>query len=205
MLEIDAAKADGRWAAAYESQKAAVSLSERIRKHGSDIGIRTDYTLPPIREDLDPTIYLSGTSGAQRPVWMTKIQEITHSYGVDIDDSYRDDWDSVVAADEELMHKLGNAVHLIAITNETDSFGALAELGPRLMYGDLAGQSLGVYIETPTSGSSSASRTRLLARAHLDRLREDFPNLPVFVADDLQQLAIFGLSEHYRQKQRMHR
>ncbi|MGV9001615.1 MAG: hypothetical protein ACOH18_01515 [Candidatus Saccharimonadaceae bacterium] len=182
---------------------AAIGLKERIRQRASGVDIKTEYTLPPIRTDLDPTIYLSGTSGEKKPAWMGKIQATAKRFGVSVDDSYRPDWDAA-AADEELMHKLGNAVHLIAITSETESFGALSEIGPRVMYGDLAGQSIGVYIEDHGSAPNSpTNRTRTLAKAHLNRLHEDFPNLPVFVAGSLDELAIFGLSEYYRQLQRL--
>lgn len=185
------------------SHKAGMRLTERIRRAKSGVEIKTEYNLPPFRNDLDPTIYLSGTSGEQKPAWMAKVLGITKKYGVSVDDSYRVKWDSA-AADEELMHKLGNAVHLVAVTSETESFGALSELGPRLMYADLAGQSIGVYIEDHDSEPNTpTNRTRTLARAHLSRLREDFPNLPVFIADNLEQLAIFGLSEHFKQRQRL--
>lgn len=185
------------------SHRAAIGLKERIRQRSGGVAMRTEYTLPPIRTDLDPAIYLSGSSGETKPAWMTKIASTAKKFGVTVDDSYRTDWDSA-AADEELMHKLGNAVHLVAITSETESFGALSEIGPRVMYADLAGQSIGVYIEEHDSAPNSpTNRTRTLARAHLNRLREDFPNLRVFIAGSLDELAIFGLSEHFKQRQRL--
>lgn len=187
------------------AQRAAISLKDKVRQRAGGVIMRTEYTLPAMRTDLDPTIYLSGTSGPKKPAWMTRVGAIAKKYGVSVDDSYRPDWaTSATAADEELMRKLGNAVHLIAITEETESFGALGELGPRIMYGDLASQSIGVYIEDHKSAPNSATnRTRTLARAHLTRLREDFPNLRVFVAGSLEELAIFGLSEHFKQRQRL--
>lgn len=185
------------------SHQVGVSLQEKLRRQNSGVVFKTECTLPPQRDDLDPTIYLSGTSGPRKPKWMTKVQQAAKKYNTLVDDSYRPDWNSM-DADAELMHKLGNAVHLIAITEETESLGALAELGPRLMYADLAGQSIGVYIEQHKSApNSNTNRTRTLAKAHLARLREDFPSLPVFVADNLEQLVVFGLSEHFKQKQRL--
>ena len=187
------------------SHRAAIALKEKIRQRSSGVAVRTEYTLPPIRTDLNPTVYLSGTSGKRKPAWMTRVAATAKKFGVSVDDSYRTDWDIISAADEELMRKLGNAVHLVAITGETESFGALAEIGPRVMYADLAGQSIGVYIEDHASAPDSpTNRARTLARAHMRRLREDFPNLPVFIAGSLDELAIFGLSEHFKQRQRLH-
>lgn len=187
------------------SHAAGFALSERVQREKSGLKVRAEVDLPPQRSDLNPAIYLSGTSGQTRPRWMKKVRDgiRRNEPGLAVEDSYQANWDQY-AQDEELAHKLTDAVHLVAITKETESFGALAELGPRILQADLSGQSIGVYIEDHKSKPTSPSnRTRALAREHLHRLVEDFPNIPVFVAESLDQLAIFGLSEYYKQKQRL--
>jgi hypothetical protein len=73
-----------------------------------------------------------------------------------------------------------------------------------MMHAHLSGQSVGVYIEPhPSAQNSSANRTRILVKEHLSRLREDFPNLPIFVAQTLDELAMFGLVEFFKQRQRL--
>lgn len=183
------------------ANRAAISLVNRKQHQHSGAEISEVSIIPTKRDDLVPEIYLSGTSGKEKPQWMAEVGRILGSHNVGFNDSYRDDWVSS-SADEELMYKLNSAVHLIAITGETESLGALAELGPRIMYGDLAGQSIGVYIERHASSSetSPSNRTRILALEHLRRLREDFPGIPVFIAPNLGQLAIFGLSEYYQRQ-----
>jgi hypothetical protein len=188
------------------AHRAGIGLVEKIRQRTGGVTKKIEYDLPPIRGDLTPLIYLSGTSGTSRPAWMDKVKNTIKAYkDIQIDDSYRQDW-SIVDADEELMSKLDGAVQLIAVTSDTESFGALSELGPRVMHADLAGQSIGIYIEPHDSPlNSPTNRTRILAKEHLARLREDFPNLQLFEAKDLEQLAIFGLSEYFKQSQRLER
>lgn len=187
------------------SHAAGFELSQRVRREKSGLRIRAEVDLPPQRSDLQPNIYLSGTCGDRRPRWMSAVRQAIkrNDANAPVHDSYRKDWDQF-AQDEELSRKLNDAVHLVAITRETESFGALAELGPRILQADLSGQSIGVYIQDHKSKTTSpANRTRALALEHLHRLCEDFPNIPVFVAETLDELAIFGLSEYFKQKQRL--
>ncbi len=187
------------------SHAAGFELSQRVRQAKSGLRIRAELDLPPQRGDLQPSIYLSGTSGPRQPRWMRTVKEVVQRNDptAPVEDSFRKDWDGY-AQDEELSRKLNDAVHLVAITKDTESFGALAELGPRILQADLSGQSFGVYIEDHKSKATSpTNRTRALAREHLHRLCEDFPNIRVFVAENLDELAIFGLSEYFKQKQRL--
>lgn len=188
------------------AEEAALRLKDRKSERLGGVSVRTEYTLPSLRTDLDPGIYLSGTSGREKPTWMRQVGATIEGYGVSVSDSYHPNWEvEGDIADEELRHKLTDAVQLIAITDQTENIGALGELGARIMYADLTGQSIGVYIEPHGSAPDSATnRTRTIALEYLRRLREDFPGHAVFVAQNLQELALFGLSEHFKQKLRLH-
>jgi hypothetical protein len=179
-------------------------LKQRIQQRKS--GITSTIEVPPQRRDLKPRIYISGTCGSQRPEWMGALTGMltTMDADVPVQDSYIAEGFNDYAQATELTHKLNDGVQLIAITNDAASYGALAELGPRVLQADLSGQALGVYIEPPEAGDTSApARTRISAMEHLGRLRQDFPNLKTFVAEDLRELAVVGLAELYKQRGRL--
>jgi len=146
-------------------------------------------------------IYLSGTSGQRKPDWMRQVHQGLRTYGIQANDSYRDRWGDQERA-EELQQKLTVPIQLIAITGETESLGAMAEMGPRLLQGDLHRQAIGLFIENhPSAPNSTTNRTRTLLREHIQRFRGDFPDLPVFMAENLEQLVLFGVVEHWKRKQ----
>jgi hypothetical protein len=188
------------------SLQACATLVQQRDLARAGVITHTRHTIPNTANNTQPAIYLSGTSGLQKPAWMTEVSGAiaTIDHSVPVDESYREGWEAREHAAQETAAKLGYATQLVAITSQTESLGALAELGPRLMHADLAGQSIGVYIEPhqDSPANSRANRTRALATAHMERLLEDFPNAPLFIAKDLKQLALFGLSEHYRHVQR---
>ncbi len=182
---------------------AAARLLDRIAQRDSGLVVPAERRiLPPRRTDLNPAVFLSGTCGPEKPEWMKKVEGEISGRSIPVRASYSKNWDPA----EERLQKANDAVLLVAITGETESFGAQAEFGALALQALLAGQSLAVLIEDHPSGPESpTNRSRTLLRAHLDRLCADFPELPIFVAQDLDQLVIFGLSEYYEQRQRLQR
>lgn len=154
-----------------------------------------------------PYIFVSGSSGKQKLPWMHDLSRRISEYdsAIPVIDSHNDNWgaDPHAAAQAELEHKLGAGVQLIAITNDSPSIGALGELGARLLHAHFAKQSVGLYLEPHDSQPNTPSnRSRTLAREHIRGLLKDFPDLDIFVAKSMGQLATFGVSEFLKLQQR---
>lgn len=178
---------------------AAAALKGRAERSKLRLPTHMTYMQPHARLALKSKIYLSGSSGVKKPAWMRQVQATVQESGIPIDDSYRSRWDIAMIQEEELFHKLNSDVHLMAIS-QSDSYGALGELGPLALNAYLADQSFGVCIEPQTTSSetSPTNRTRILALEHIDRLRDDFPDLKLYVANDLDDLARFGIREYIK-------
>lgn len=180
------------------------SLKNKILQAASGVYPRVEYVLPPKRDDLLRSIYLTGSSGNRRPRWIKRVEDIITAHDFPVEDSYRSNYDETAQADE-FLSKRDVAVQLTAITSETEALAALAEVGPRMLLAELQGQAFGLYVE-PHKGSapdSATNRTRTLLLEHLKRLRQDFPDAPFFVAKSLEELALYGMGKHleYRSRQ----
>lgn len=190
------------------AQRVAVSFSDMERIRGGNVAVRREYELPPIRSDLEPAIYLSGSMGKARPAWLDTLTDKIHTLYEDaiVKDSHDPNWDVSSIAGER-ADKLDCAVQIEVVTADEPALGALAETGPRIMQADLSGQSFGLLIEPhhDSAPNSDSNRTRTLVRAHLDRLQADFPNTELFVTDNPNDLALFAVGEYVQQRARLKR
>lgn len=194
------------------AHQAGGKLSEHLQYKGAGIALEITGRLPDLRQDLDPFVYLSGTSGEEEPEWIGTVARtiasidgiVSDSLTTPVAHSHKPNWSSA-DLDEEWDRKSNAAVQLVAITGETESLGAMAEVGWRILHAQLSGQSFGIYVEphTDSDPKSETNRTRTLLLEHLRRTREDFPDVGIYVAQSLGDLAHFGASELREQKQRM--
>ncbi len=173
------------------------TVNSRVSK---EVTFRVEHNV-----SLEPTICLVG-SGAevQAGSWYSGMQSRLDTLGVSVGDIYaaqKTNW-SEEDAYTELHHKTSDAVVLFVVTEEQASFGAMGELGWLVAYCVTNGQKLGVYVERHASDpKSDENRQRLLAMSHLGKQLMDFPDLPVFVANSPEELALYGASELAKYKQ----
>jgi hypothetical protein len=119
---------------------------------------------------------------------------------VPIEDSYVRNWDAAIIGCED-EKKQNYAVQVLAITGETESLGALAEVGPSAMRAVLSGQDLLIYIEShPSDPKSDTNRARKLVAAHLETIRGDFPKLPIQIATSPKELSLLAVASYLRRR-----
>ena len=184
--------------------RAALAMVDRRRLAQSQQQVHIEYRTPT-HETLwhDNSVYLSGSCGQKKPRWMEFVGAKLHDYGIPYDDSFRPQFDEHHIA-QELTHKLYRPVQLVAIGEDSDALGALAELGPRLVHAEDTQQAFGICIQ-PRRGQSpesTANGTRQMAMWHLRLLQEDgIGNF--FLTDSLEALAMYGILQHQRHMQRL--
>lgn len=166
--------------------------------------------IPPPQGDLSPGVFMYGTSGTKKPEWMKVVADgikglikdsTTLSVAdVPIEDSYVRNWDAAIIGCED-EKKQNYAVQVLAITGETESLGALAEVGPSAMRAVLSGQDLLIYIEShPSDPKSDTNRARKLVAAHLETIRGDFPKLPIQIATSPKELSLLAVASYLRRR-----
>ncbi|MCE7948945.1 MAG: galactokinase [Chloroflexi bacterium CFX4] len=158
-------------------------------------------------------IFLMGTVGKSQ--WREPIKAACAAEGISVFDPVVPEWN------QESMRREADALQhahiiLMAITDETPSVGSLAESGWAALSALKRHQALGLYIDpdyvesaSPLSGwrideahgdqhaadtiESASQRARKLVTHHAGRLTEQFPEMAIYVAadlDDLQNWAI---------------
>jgi hypothetical protein len=181
-------------------------IFEKTKMNLSFVEARTSYTIR--RTELEPTIALVG-SGADSYAnsWYDGMMRRLVNDDIPkeaIYSAFKANWHPDMAT-PELEHKTRDAVVLSVISADQTSYGAMGELGWQFAYCALNNQRLGIYMESYNDSPKSApNRQRILAMAHVTRLLQDFPDLPVFIAETPKQLATYGASEFlkFRQQKR---
>jgi hypothetical protein len=183
---------------------AAVRLKDEIQNRKHNIHKTTEIIEPRSRSDLERQVFISGSSGKTMPYYMKEAQSRLEGLGIPTKNSFSKTWGDYEMG-KELLDKLNSCVQIIAITPDTESLGALGELMPRITYGVLSGQSvvIAITMHESSENNSDSNRTRILALEHLNRLLQDFPGLPVYLAKNLDELITVGASEYYKQLQRL--
>lgn len=171
---------------------AAVTGTERAKLHNSQVDeIRVIHL--PTNPTTNRCVSIFGTpSLSPRKRAMLATLEAN---GIPYYDSYDPQWDQdeQQALQKENQHQLTDYVQLQIITDESESFGALAQSGWQALLCVATGRPFALHIaDYPSDPGSNTNRTRALVRAHAERLNHDFPNL-IYLASSPEDAAEFAI------------
>ncbi len=163
--------------------------------------------------DTHAQIFLMGTVGKSQ--WREPIKAACAAEGISVFDPVVPEWNEESSRREAdaLQHA---RVILMAITDETPSVGSLAESGWAALSALKRHQALGLYIDpdyvesaSPPSGwridqaagdkgiletmESASQRARKLVTHHAGRLKEQFPEMTIYMAADLDDLQAWAI------------
>lgn len=183
-----------------------------LQRRSDIVRVERTYTVnvDPVHKFLWPRVLLTGSSAADpSETWHTSVAEAIQRHGIepsDILSTYKPDW-TMDDARSELYMKMSNAVIASAITKDSSSFAAVSELGWFLTHAMFSGQYLLVYMEAHDSPADSPeNRQRKLTMAHMIRLKQDFPDLPLYIAKSPKELALMSAAkvmEYHQTKKAM--
>lgn len=118
----------------------------------------------------------------------TRLKSLLKDSKVEFYDSDRADWDvnDEKTLEAERQVKLSADIVVQVISNESESFGSLAESGLLALAAFLRGAKYCLYLEKHPSNKDS-NRARTLVRDHINKLNEQFPNI-IYLAESVEDL-----------------